>query len=472
MPPAFTINPSLAVVPCNTGQTGCLDACKIAQWGIDMDIQVTNTNPSALYINVLIDWNQDGRWAGASVCTTASVPEHVLVNHLVGSGFSGPLSLTVPPTFQIGPDTGYVWARFSITDASVPFDWDGSGEFLNGETCDYLLCVQRGKLEYGDAPEGATAYPWLGVIGQFPTCTMTGPAGFISHASTGQLYFGPSVDREVDGNAGNCPNFPPYDADECYGDGDAGLLFPRPYTMDPSVILQPCTGTGTRLGYACQMAVWGTNIDITVTNLTPSTAFANAMMDWNQNGAWAIPGSPSCPGGGAPERVLINIAVPSGFSGPLSALAPPAFRIGPNTGYVWCRFTVTPAAIPLNWTGAGTYPDGETSDYLLRIDPDPTGVEQSAGSVTQPLLSVQPNPFRDATTIRLSLSAASEVAVDIFDVSGRRVRALFDGPRIAGRHDLVWDGRDGNGDRVPAGTYLVQMKTGKETVYGRLVLMR
>ena len=83
-------------------------------------------------------------------------------------------------------------------------------------------------LEYGDAPEGpsAIAYPSLGVSGSFPTCISVGPAGFVQHFNFG-AWFGPSFDMELDGNGGLCPQcFPPYDQDECFNDGDAGLIFP------------------------------------------------------------------------------------------------------------------------------------------------------------------------------------------------------------------------------------------------------
>ena len=39
--------------------------------------------------------------------------------------------------------------------------------------------------------------------------------------------FGPNFDFELEGNAGWCPGgFPPYDQDEGFQDGDAGLIMP------------------------------------------------------------------------------------------------------------------------------------------------------------------------------------------------------------------------------------------------------
>ena len=234
-------------------------------------------------------------------------------------------------------------------------------------------------LEYGDAPEGPTviAYPSTGVMGRFPTCASVGPAGWIQHNNFG-AFFGPTFDFEPDGNAGLCPPpgcFPPYDADECFLDGDAGLMFPEPFTVSPAGGVVPCpndpTG-GTPLGTTCQIAVWGGNLDIDVHNHMPSatTGYVNVLMDWNQDGQWG--GSSLCPGNPptvVPEHVLVDWPILNPWDGPLSALQPPPFQIGPNPGYVWTRFSITERPVGPDWDGEGPFEDGESEDYLLRIDP-------------------------------------------------------------------------------------------------------
>jgi len=48
---------------------------------------------------------------------------------------------------------------------------------------------------------------------------------------------------------------------------------------------------------------------------------------------------------------------------------------------------------------------------------------------------------------------AADVTVSISDSSGTVVRVLHTGPQSAGTQDITWDGRDGNGGALPAGTY-------------------
>lgn len=371
---------SETIVPCIPESPVPWYTCVPANWGADMDIFVNNTNGFNLtaYVNVLVDWNQNGQWGGGAFCFNNPVPEHVLVNFPVPAGYVGPLSGLVPPNFLVGPQPGYVWARFSITESPVPANWNGTGIFDFGETEDYLILVFEEFVEelfdFGDAPEGAPAYLTPLTTGQFPTCVSVGPAGsYISHDGNQEAYFGQFVDYETEGNGGWCPTFNPntYNMDECWMDGDAGLIIPRAFTIigsPGSETIVPCADGPNPQWRSCRMAQWGKNIDIIVTNTLPGNApaYVNLIIDWNQNAQWG--GASNCFFNiSVPEHALVNFMVPSGFSGPLSALLPPQFRIGPNGGYVWARFSITESPIGAGWDGSGVFGFGESEDYLFRV---------------------------------------------------------------------------------------------------------
>ena len=232
--------------------------------------------------------------------------------------------------------------------------------------------TEPNNKDFGDAPEGsnAIAYPATGVTGSFPTCMTVGPANWVQHTSFG-AFFGPSADFEGDGNAGWCPGcFPPYDQDECFNDGDAGLIMPDSYTIDAALNVVPCPMCGgSALGGTCQWATWGTNIDIDVQNYMPgnSDGYVNLLIDWNQDGRWG--GASPCPMAATPEHVLVNYIVPNGYEGPLSGLMPvgSGFLIGPNPDFVWARFSITEVPVNTDWNGEGSFEDGETEDYLFYL---------------------------------------------------------------------------------------------------------
>jgi hypothetical protein len=64
-----------------------------------------------------------------------------------------------------------------------------------------------------------------------------------------------------------------------------------------------------------------------------------------------------------------------------------------------------------------------------------------------------PNPFTSSTHFLLNLTDPADVQVDIFTVSGKRVRTLR-GRESAGEAWIFWDGLDSAGDAIANGTYL------------------
>jgi hypothetical protein len=84
-----------------------------------------------------------------------------------------------------------------------------------------------------------------------------------------------------------------------------------------------------------------------------------------------------------------------------------------------------------------------------------------------------PNPFSRETNIVYSLNVAAEdVTIDIYNVSGIRIRRLklpSDGlnpASLARPHSVLWDGRDLAGDRVANGTYIyvLRVRRGGQTI--------
>lgn len=350
-----------------------------AFWGIDIDFTVTNglVPPQPATLNVLIDLNQNGKWGDLIILPDGTFQsEHVLVNLPIPPGYSGPASgLGIfGQTFFTDPGImGHAWIRITVSPGGVAPDWEGSGIFVYGESEDHLILLSL--TEYGDAPENALAYedPYPGipsppaVFGAFPTCR---PVNRIVHTNPepGKLFLGPTVDYELDGNAGPPCGFPPYDQDECLVP-DGGLLLPDAFTMFGT---KPCIpGRTWYLNYPCFLNTWGPggNIDISATNLLPSgaNAFANVLIDWNRDGVWG--GSSVCADGSvAPEHVLVNQPVPWGaLFAPING---PPFFSGPEPGFVWMRVSISENPAPLPWDGSGVFNWGETEDFLILVAAD------------------------------------------------------------------------------------------------------
>lgn len=74
-----------------------------------------------------------------------------------------------------------------------------------------------------------------------------------------------------------------------------------------------------------------------------------------------------------------------------------------------------------------------------------------------PYFSVSPNPARDGVELTFSLVRGAHISIDIFDLSGRRVRSLSDRKREAGKHSVSWNCRDACGRKVTGGVYLCRL---------------
>ena len=82
-----------------------------------------------------------------------------------------------------------------------------------------------------------------------------------------------------------------------------------------------------------------------------------------------------------------------------------------------------------------------------------------------------PNPTFSLSHIDYSVPTEGLATLCLFDVTGREVRTLVDGKVTAGRHKATWDGRDANGNQVPAGAYFYQLNAGGQRASKRVVRM-
>ena len=119
--------------------------------------------------------------------------------------------------------------------------------------------------------------------------------------------------------------------------------------------------------------------------------------------------------------------------------------------------------------------DGDGDVDLVALDPILGGVHLLKSSLGEEATAVlassevrpaqhrlgdsYPNPFNPQVVIPLDLATdAAAVSLMVYDVLGRRVQQIWDGPLGAGRHRFVWDGRDEEGKGVAAGVYIYKVE--------------
>jgi hypothetical protein len=122
--------------------------------------------------------------------------------------------------------------------------------------------------------------------------------------------------------------------------------------------------------------------------------------------------------------------------------------------------------------------DGGTTWHYRLAAVDRSGREEilASRSITTPewagrpeLGPNHPNPFPASTTITFSLPAAGSARLAVFDVSGRLVRSLVDGPFPAGEHTVTWDGRTEDGRTSGGGVYFYSLVVGGDEITRRMI---
>lgn len=90
------------------------------------------------------------------------------------------------------------------------------------------------------------------------------------------------------------------------------------------------------------------------------------------------------------------------------------------------------------------------------------------------LLGTTPNPFRPATNVRFRVpdGGLRDARLEVFDTSGRLVRAIDAGPVGPGLAEIPWDGRDRSGNDVSSGVYYYRLQVGPDAMQGQVVRIR
>jgi hypothetical protein len=116
--------------------------------------------------------------------------------------------------------------------------------------------------------------------------------------------------------------------------------------------------------------------------------------------------------------------------------------------------------------GGYSYVADDSSLQILRFTP--TEIKEGDKLPNNFSLSQNyPNPFNAQTTIAYSLPTADHVALDVYDIMGRKVVNLLDGEQEAGEHNIVW-----NASELPSGIYFARLETSGHSENIRMVLLK
>ncbi len=92
-----------------------------------------------------------------------------------------------------------------------------------------------------------------------------------------------------------------------------------------------------------------------------------------------------------------------------------------------------------------------------------------------------PNPFNPVTNIKYSVGSRhkkpaggffNHVTLKIYNILGQKVRTLVDEPKGSGNYEVIWDGKDEEGNKVSSGIYFYTLGTENYQRTKKMILMK
>jgi hypothetical protein len=113
-------------------------------------------------------------------------------------------------------------------------------------------------------------------------------------------------------------------------------------------------------------------------------------------------------------------------------------------------------------TGANfQYIDKYVPDKVLNIG------NNTLNSLDYKLYENFPNPFNPSTVIRFSISKSENVMLNVYDVSGRKIKTLLNEVRSPGIHGVTF-----NAEGLPSGIYFYEIEAGNYKESRKMILLK
>ena len=81
-----------------------------------------------------------------------------------------------------------------------------------------------------------------------------------------------------------------------------------------------------------------------------------------------------------------------------------------------------------------------------------------------------PNPFELTTTVSYYNPIQSNIYFSVYNLIGENVLSKFYSDVAKGYQEIIWDGKNKNGEPLPKGTYLFELKSSAGKFNGKVIL--
>ena len=156
--------------------------------------------------------------------------------------------------------------------------------------------------------------------------------------------------------------------------------------------------------------------------------------------------------------------------------------VDPSTGAgfgVWPSWNFSQAVV-LSPTVSGLTPQYSAFTYSGTVSYNPADTGAQGGTPGFVLRQAFPSPFviDGSSSLRIPYSldktyVPGNITMWIYDLSGQKVReiAMTDLSRFLGRQELIWDGRNSQGELVASGIYIILLEAAENAARGKIAVV-
>lgn len=124
-----------------------------------------------------------------------------------------------------------------------------------------------------------------------------------------------------------------------------------------------------------------------------------------------------------------------------------------------------------------TFQGNMQRDGVINTDFAPSAVEENNDlpAAAFKVESPYPNPFNPSTSIRLHVpvvNGSATLELNVYDLQGRKIRTLHNGPISGGWHTMIWDGQDNAGRNQSSGMYFMRARSGQHSTIHKMTLVK
>ena len=119
------------------------------------------------------------------------------------------------------------------------------------------------------------------------------------------------------------------------------------------------------------------------------------------------------------------------------------------------------------------FTDDSHHKVIIKVDQDLLStIADRNNNIFSRVDKISPNPFNEFTRISFTLDKEQYTKISVYNIQGQLLRILAEKTFSTGSHELIWDGKDISGARLPGGIYFVRLEAEKGMDTERIALVR